>query len=128
MATDTPFLHDGSMTTASADLSAKQFYAVKITAARVVGLVAAVTDITYGILQNKPKSAQVCDVALFGIVKAVAGGSITAGDKLEVNSSGQVITYTTSGTACIIGQALETAVSAQVFTMYLKGPQLQGLT
>lgn len=124
MATESPLIHDGGNMTASADLSAKQFFAVKITGSRVVGLPTAVTDFTYGILQNKPKSAQVCDVALFGITKASAGGTISAGSLLEVASGGQIIAYTTSGTAVIVGYSIESAVASQIFTMYLFSPKM----
>lgn len=119
MATQDPQMHDGANTTASADLSGKQFYAVKITGSRVVGLTAAAADLTYGILQNKPSSGQACDVAIFGITKAVAGASITAGAKLMANSSGQIITFTTSAGAPCLGYAIETAgATLTVFTMH----------
>jgi hypothetical protein len=117
MATESPLIHDGSQTAASADLSAKQYYAVKITAARVTGLVSAATDLVYGILQNKPKSGQVCDVAIFGITKAVAGGSVTAGHLMGVNSSGQIVEFVTSSGNTAVGYAIESGSSAQVITM-----------
>jgi hypothetical protein len=119
MATESPFIHDGSQTTASADLSAKQFFAVKITAARVTGLVAAATDFVYGILQNKPKSGQVCDVAIFGITKAIAGGSVTAGHLMGVSSGGQIVEFVTSSGNTAVGYAIESGASAQIVTLYL---------
>lgn len=119
MATESPFLRDGSQTTASADLSAKQFYAVKITGARVVGLPTATTDLVYGILQNKPKSGDAADVAIFGICKALAGASLTAGSLVGVLSGGLIGTFTTSAGNMALGYAIEAAVSAQVFTMYM---------
>ncbi len=118
MATQDPQLHDGGNVTASADLSAKQYFAVKITGSRVVGLPTAATDFVYGILQNKPKSGAACDVALFGITKAVAGGSVTAGHLMGVASGGAVVEFVTSSGNTAIGYALEAGVSAQVITMH----------
>jgi hypothetical protein len=116
MATEGPFLNDGSQVTAAADLSAKQFYAVKLTGSRQVNLVAASTDTIYGILQNKPKSGDAAEVVFAGICKAQASNaSITAGDLLMVNSSGQVLTRTSGNT--IVGQCIETGAANQIVTM-----------
>ncbi len=83
------------------------------------GLVTAATDLVYGILQNKPKSGQACDVALFGVTKAVAGGSVTAGHLMGVASGGQIVELVTSSGNTAVGYALETGTSAQVITMEL---------
>jgi hypothetical protein len=123
MATESPLIHDGAQTTASGDMSAKQFYAVVLTAARVVGLPTSISALMYGVLQNKPKSGQVCDVALFGITKASAGGTITAGSLVEAQSGGQLFAYTAGASAPTLGYALEAASASQIFTMFLYGPK-----
>ena len=56
MATESAFVWDESYT-AAADLSANQFYAVKLSADHTVNLCTAATDRAIGILQNKPKTA-----------------------------------------------------------------------
>jgi hypothetical protein len=119
MATQDPQIHDGGNLTASADLSSNQFFAVKITAGRQVGLVSAATDKAYGILQNKPKSAQAADVALFGITKAYAGGSVTAGHLLGVDTSGRVVEFVTSSGNMAVGYAIEAGQVSQNVTMFL---------
>lgn len=115
MATESPLIHDGSQTTAAADLSAKQFYAVKITAARAVNLASTGGEGIYGILQNKPPSGEAADVGLIGVTKAIAGGTIAAGDLLMTDTAGKLITATSTNHA--VGQALEAAVANQIFTM-----------
>mgnify|MGYP003325985969 CR=1 FL=1 len=98
---------------AAADLTTKQFYLVKLTAADTVGLTAAVTDATIGVLQNKPNTAQAAQVRILGISKVVSDGSSTAiavGDKLATNTSGKVVKNTTSGRP-IVGTALNASTT-----------------
>lgn len=119
MATEGVMLRDGSNTTAAADLSAKQFFGVKLTASRAVNLVAASTDIPYGVLQNKPTSGQAADVCLFGITKVVAGGTIAAGAKIMFNTSGQAIAWASGAGNTVAGYAVVAMVSGDVGTMFL---------
>lgn len=94
---------------AGADLSAKQYKAVKLasTAGEVVAS-AAVTDVSVGILQNDPADGEAASIAGAGsITLAVAATAITAGAGLSANTTG-VITYTTATFA----RALEAAAAA----------------
>lgn len=127
MALEGVMLRDGSGTTAAADLSAKQYLGVKLSAARAVNVVAASTDVPYGVLQNKPTSGQAADVCLFGLTKAVAGGTIAAGAKLMFNASAQVITWASGAGNTVVGQALEAGVVNQVISI-LYSPELIALT
>ena len=98
---------------AAADLTTKQFYLVKLTAADTIGLTAAVTDITMGVLQNKPNTAQAAQVRIFGISKAVSDGSGTAiavGDKLATSTAGKVVKTTTVGRP-VVGTALNASTT-----------------
>jgi hypothetical protein len=116
MATESPLIHDGSQTTAAADLSSSQFLAVKITAARQVNLANTGGEVTYGILQNKPTSGQAADIGIFGVTKAIAGAAFSAGAQLMTNTSAQLITRT-SANHCV-ALALEAATAAgQVVTV-----------
>jgi hypothetical protein len=118
MATESPLIHDGSQTTAAVDLSANQFYIVKITAARQVNLTAAVGDVAYGILQNKPTLGQAADVGILGVTKAVAGAAISAAARLTSDTSGRVITAASTNQR--LGVALEAATAAgQLITIAL---------
>jgi hypothetical protein len=120
MATEGPLIHDGSQTTAAADLSASQFLAVKITASRAVNLASSGGEAIYGILQNTPTSGLAADVGILGVTKAIAGAAVTAGDYLMTDTSARVITATSTNHR--IGQSLETCTTAgQIITIAL-GP------
>ena len=108
MAYDNSGIHFGQAT-AAADLSAKQFFAVKVTAANVVNLAGA-GDGPIGVLQNKPTSGQAADVLVFGMTKASAGAAIAAGAKVMVDSNGQF--QTASGSAKYYVGTAVTAASA----------------
>lgn len=115
MATDSPMIRDGSTFTASADLSAKQFYAVSISGSRTVNLAAVNTGMR-GILQNKPTSGQAADIAIEGVCKALAGGTITAGNKLQVGALSSLIVNST-GDATTVAVANESAVAGDIFSI-----------
>ena len=83
-------------------------------------------DIGVGILQNDPASGAVCDIAVAGVSKAVAGAAITLGAGLMADTSGRVITATTAGTNPVLGWALNQATAAnQIITIHL-APQAIG--
>ncbi|MGH6821928.1 MAG: capsid cement protein [Methylocella sp.] len=111
MALDTPMISDGCQTVAGADLRTKQYYPVKLTAARTVGLATTGGENIYGILQNKPNTGDVADVCIFGICKAIAGGTVTAGGAVmsEV-TNGRIVDQTSTNAK--IGVALEGATAA----------------
>jgi hypothetical protein len=99
---------------ANSDLSAKQFFLVKQTAADTVDLVAAATDRTLGVLINAPKSGQAAEVQTDGIAKVVSDGSgtaIAAGDPLAADSSGRVVKNATTDRLGI-GVALDASTAA----------------
>jgi hypothetical protein len=94
---------------AAADLSAKQFYAVKQTTSTALNLCSAVTDRGLGILQDKPKSGEAGKVRRLGISKAITDGSGTAisvGDQLGPNASGKLVKVTTADRP-VLAEALE---------------------
>ena len=122
MATESIMIRDGAQTAAGADLSSSQFLAVKLStsADRQVVLESTGGVQIYGILQNKPTSGQVADVCLFGISKAVVGAAVTRGDRLMTNSSGQLITATSTNIQ--VAQALESATgSGQIISVFVTG-------
>ncbi|MGA9772353.1 MAG: capsid cement protein [Blastocatellia bacterium] len=104
---------------AAASLATKQGFAVKITAAnKNVNLCAAVTDIGYGILMNKPASGAGALVRVLGNAEAVSDGSGTAisvGDKVGPDANGRLVKVTTvdrpvMGTALDASSALGTLI------------------
>jgi hypothetical protein len=99
------------------DLSAKQFYAVKMSANNTVALCAAATDLAIGILVNKPNgSASVPAAAAvyvgIGRHSAAVDGTtdIAAGDWLGTSSAGTLVKKAT-GDYGIIAIALESCTT-----------------
>lgn len=115
-ATESPLVHDGSQTTAAADLSTKQFYAVAITGSRAVNLASTGGENVYGILQNKPSTGEAADIGIMGVSKAVAGAVVTAGNFLMTDTAGRLVPAT--GTSARVAQAIESAAATStVFTV-----------
>lgn len=75
--------------TASADLSAKQYYFVKISGANTVTVCAAATDVPCGILQNAPTSGQAAAVAYAGVSKVSSDEALTVGWFVGPSADGQ---------------------------------------
>jgi hypothetical protein len=95
---------------AAADLSAKQFRAVKIDANGQIAAISAVTDIPIGILQDKPAAqGRAGGVMLDGISKWVGGANLAKGDRVGVDSQGRCVAYVagTDTTKYIVGTVLE---------------------
>ena len=75
---------------AAADLSAKQYFGVKVDSAGKIALIAAAGELAIGILQNKPEAAQAAEVMVSGVSKGVASGAIAAGAKVAFDSAGKL--------------------------------------
>ena len=106
---------------AGADLSAKQYHFVKLSAANTVNVCSAITDIPIGILQNKPGSGEAATVCLFGISKVSADGTLAAGNLIGTSADSQAdaITAGTDTTVYTMGQALEAAAAGDTVSMFL---------
>ena len=108
-------LVEGGNLVAAADLSAKQFYAVKqTTTARNVNLASTGGENITGILQNTPKSGEAAEICHSGFTKAIAGtGGFTAGDALQTESgTGKLITQ--SSTNAKVAVACETCAAGEI--------------
>ena len=92
--------------TAGADLSSKQYHAVKAasTAGQVIS-VDATSDLATGILQNDPASGEEAAVAVGGLAKGKAGTSVgwTAGVRVGYNTTGELVPVTIDDNRPIIG-------------------------
>lgn len=90
MAWEKDMVIDGTRT-AAADLSAKQFYFVKLDGSGNVAAITALTDVPYGVLLNKPnaagKQADVCRLAL--ACKVSADAALSIGDMIGPSADGQ---------------------------------------
>lgn len=100
--------------TASADLSAKQYYFVKMSGVNTVTVCAATTDKPIGVLQNAPVSGAEAEVCVIGVTKVSSDVAITAGNSLCTSSDGQaaVMTQGTDTTKYVVGQAITTTGAA----------------
>ncbi len=107
MSTQAPLCIPGL--TASADLSAKQYHFVEVSGVRTVGSCNAITDVALGVLQNDPVSGGAATVAVGGSTKIVAGGAITAGQRIAPKADGRAQTAVTTQYARAI--ALETSTT-----------------
>lgn len=115
MSTTGTGLTEGGNLTAAADLSAKQFCAVKqTTTSRQVNLASTGGEAITGILQNTPKQNDPADVTYTGFTKAQAGtGGFTAGDALQTEAAtGKLITKTSTNT--IVAVAIETTAAGAI--------------
>ena len=104
---------DTASAKAAADLSGKQYYAVKLSAADTVALVAAATDRVAGILVNKPKQGQAATVVTAGVCECVSDGSsvaIAVNDTVGPDANGKMIKKaTTDFNACGVAQDASSA-------------------
>jgi hypothetical protein len=94
--------------TASADLSAKQFYFVKISGDNTVTVCAAATDKPIGVLQNAPTSGQEAEVTCIGQTKVSADAGLTAGALIGTSGDGQADPKTpgTDTTEYVVGAVI----------------------
>lgn len=113
MAFENPVLIDGSRK-AGADLSAKQFYFVKLDSSGDVVVCAAVTDIPYGVLQNAPASGEAASVCIIGITKVNGDADLTKGNQIGTASDGQAAAYAagTDTTKYLVGQVIDDNAAA----------------
>lgn len=108
--------------TASADLSSgKQNRFMKVSGDLTVTVCSGATDCPCGILQDNPVSGAAASVMVQGISKLIAGGTITAGDRIGTDANGAAVKLTegTDTSKYIVGFALTGAVSGDIFSAYI---------
>ena len=96
---------------AAGDLSAHQYRVVRLSGVMTVNLASLNTAKTaIGVLLNKPSAAgRAAAVAISGITKAYAGGTVTAAQLVTHDASGQVITAISG--SMVLGHALESGAA-----------------
>lgn len=105
---------------ANTDLSTKQYFFVKIVNSSGTGQVAVCGDgeAGIGVLQNKPSSqGKAARVAISGIAKVEAGGSVTAGQPVASDASGNAVTAATGD--IVLGRAVNSADDGDVVEILL---------
>lgn len=107
---------------AAADLTAKQYHAVKVDA-NGQGALAGTGENGIGILQNVPDTGQAATVTVQGISKAIYGDAVTAGQDVMVDANGQIVPYADPGvevTHYKVGTALTSGAAGEEGTILLK--------
>jgi hypothetical protein len=102
---------------AGEDLSAKQFFFVKVSAKDTVVKCGA-GELAMGVLQDKPASGEWGNVAVSGIVMVSANGSFDAGDFVASDSGGEAVEAAT--TAHILGIAMAAGADGAIVPILLK--------
>jgi hypothetical protein len=107
--------------TASASLTTKQYYAMKVSGDATVTVCAGTTDKAIGILQGAPASGERADVCVFGVSKAHLGGTVTAGDLVASDGNGKVISITagTDTTVYALGRCLVGGNADELGTIFV---------
>jgi hypothetical protein len=92
---------------AGEDLSAKQYFFVKISAGKAV-LCSGATDVPIGVLQNDPASGEEASITVVGGTKIKSSASIAAGVKIGTNGDGKADAKTAGSdtTEYIVGQVI----------------------
>lgn len=105
---------------ASADLSAKQYYAVKLTSSSgtKIAVPSASSDDIIGILQNAPASGEAAEVTISGVTKMLLGETVALGAKVQSDATGKGVN---AGAGRVIGRALEAGVSGDIVPVLLLG-------
>ena len=91
---------------AAANLSAYQFHIVAIDADGRCALPSGSVGAVIGVLQNKPAgTAFAAQVAISGVSRCYAGGSVAAGDCVKSDAAGLALVTTTAANT-IVGRAI----------------------
>jgi hypothetical protein len=106
---------------AAADLSAKQYYFVKLDSDGKAALCSGATDKPIGILQNAPTAGVEAEVVIVGGSKVVAGGTLDEGNSVGTDANGKAVAYAqgTDTTKYVVGQALSAGVSNNIVTVVI---------
>ena len=108
---------------AGADLSAKQFYFVKLasTAGEVV-VCNATTDHAIGVLQNDPADGEPAEIVGLGVTKVVCSSTaITAGSDIGWNAEGQANNRSAAGSRSAGTALVASAADGDIATIFLHG-------
>jgi hypothetical protein len=106
---------------AAADLSAKQFYFVKMATGGKVDVCSATTDVPYGVLQNTPLSGAEAEVLVFGLSKVSSDAALAVGNLVGPAADGQAAAYTAGSdtTKYILGQVVLASSAADEYATAL---------
>jgi len=101
---------------AAADLSAKQYYFVKVDSNGKAAVCAAATDVPIGVLQNDPTAGQTAEIVVGGVTKISSDAALNEGDLIGTSADGQADAKTpgTDTTNYVVGQMMTATGAAGV--------------
>lgn len=94
---------------AGADLNTGDGTGAQYKAVAVDGTIAANNSAALGLIQNKPKSGEDLTIAYLGHMKGVAGGALSAGDRVRVTTGGYLTVVVSGDGVC--GKVITAAAS-----------------
>ena len=106
---------------ASADLSAKQYFAIEAvdTSGVAQAGLAGNGERILGVLQNDPTSGQAATIGISGVTKASAGGTIAAAADVSVDAAGEFVASATGDVIIGVNVGL-TAADGDIFSLFLQ--------
>lgn len=109
---------------AGSDLSAKQFLFMNVSSGKLA--VASAGGRVVGVLANKPDAADKDgELQIAGIVKVIAGGTITSGDAVAADANAKAVLA--AGSANVAGIAMTSVASGEYVEVLLTGTAAVGL-
>ena len=100
--------------TAGADLTAKQYYCVKVGASANTVALGTLGAACVGILQNAPDLGEPAHVKVSGIASGLSGAAVTLGSQLVCDGTGRLINSDGTDDQYVLGIALNDTVGAGV--------------
>lgn len=106
---------------AGQDLSTKQFLFMVMASDGQIDPVGTQGIDAIGVLCNKPDAAgKAAEVAVYGVAKVTAGGSVAAGAKVMSDNTGKAITATSTAFCLGIHVGSSTAASGDIIPVLLR--------
>jgi hypothetical protein len=106
---------------ANADLSANQFQMVLVNGSGNAAVNTVAGGRVDGVIYNKPSAAgRDTTIAIAGVCKIVAGGTVTIGGFVKSDAAGKVVD--SAGAGMVIGKSLSAGVNGQVVRVLLSIP------
>lgn len=96
----------------AADFTASQFLCASVNSSGRAVLADADDLNQIGVIQNNPPSGQATTVRIFGVTRAVYGGTVAAGARVTSNAAGRIVAATTGQQ--VIGIALVSGVTGDI--------------
>ena len=104
--------------TAENSFSGKQFYAAEISGNNQCDVCDGTGDLVVGIIQNEPGASGAAKVAVMGKTKWLAGGTVTAGNRVGTDASGKCVAKTADADL-VAGIAITGGVSGDIIEVLL---------